>query len=215
MTESFDNNIKSVTDYISIVNDYKPTTKVLFGNYVKLFRGMASSSYNYIPALGRGVDPMNERIPVEHEQKMIHQAKIKMPELFKDDKLPIQTLTKLQHYELPTRLLDFTSNSLVALFFACQNKTIDKKEQDGKVMVCLATDKNIYDCFSPFVNAVADMQNLLINNESCTRMGFLKALENKDYWSLFKAETKKYINTNIVNVNDNKKKQIFQEIMPV
>lgn len=33
----------------------------------------------------------------------------------------LDTLVTLQHYDCPTRLLDITSNPLVALYFACQN----------------------------------------------------------------------------------------------
>ena len=42
-------------------------------------------------------------------------------------------LAKLQHYGFPTRLLDATSNPLVALYFACAGK--NESEKDGAVYV--------------------------------------------------------------------------------
>ena len=49
----------------------------------------------------------------------------------------LDTLVTLQHYECPTRLLDITSNPLVALFFACKNYSCEfcKKADYGYVYV--------------------------------------------------------------------------------
>ena len=39
----------------------------------------------------------------------------------------------MQHYGAPTRLLDFTGNPLIALYFACDDDT--QTEEDGKVLL--------------------------------------------------------------------------------
>lgn len=42
-------------------------------------------------------------------------------------------LAKLQHFGFPTRLLDVSSNPLVALYFACSDK--NEMENDGAVYI--------------------------------------------------------------------------------
>ena len=44
-----------------------------------------------------------------------------MPGVFNLDMLPIDLLACLQHYGIPTRLLDVTTNALAALYILCQN----------------------------------------------------------------------------------------------
>lgn len=50
---------------------------------------------------------------------------------FQGDVYTIDRLVRMQHYSLPTRLLDITSNPLIALYFACKSNPV----QDGEVIV--------------------------------------------------------------------------------
>ena len=67
------------------------------------------------------------------ENKLIEEAKIRFPEIVSGCTDNVEILIKFQHYGLPTRLLDVTSNPLIALYFACKE---NGKETDGRVLIC-------------------------------------------------------------------------------
>ena len=54
-----------------------------------------------------------------------------MPNIITNDLQPIELLGVLQHYGIPTRLLDLTENALVALYFACAGSP----DKNGEVFI--------------------------------------------------------------------------------
>lgn len=92
-----------------------------------------------LPSAFRGID----------EKETYYKYLRRHPEEFKDLS-NLDILAKMQHYFIPTRLLDLTTNPLVALFYACggfsefikSKKNINQKE-DGYVYILLAKKKNI------------------------------------------------------------------------
>lgn len=69
----------------------------------------------------------------------------------------------MQHYEFPTRLLDVTSNPLVALYFSCVDKygNVDNKDEKGKYVDGAVT---IYDIPNELIkNYNSDTVTILSN----------------------------------------------------
>lgn len=102
--------IKSLSDYHNLVSIYN----------FPLYRGVSDSDYKLIPKIGRRWNLSSELL-IGIEQMMLDKFKSgAYRHLEKIPKSNLEWLTIAQHYGANTRLLDWTTNPLVALYFACR-----------------------------------------------------------------------------------------------
>lgn len=103
-----------------------------------IYRGHADRSWVLKPSIGRNFGS-DWSIVLEHEKNSLVEFKKSIPYLKHKPELDIEWLALMQHHGLSTRLLDFTTNPLIALFFA-SDPTVRK---DGEFII--ARYSRIYD----------------------------------------------------------------------
>jgi FRG domain len=161
--------IKSVSDLadIALWHRQTPTKSVLY-------RGQADFQYDLQPSSFRLVKHF------QSEGNMVRDLIASHPREFENSHNMLDKLVHMQHYGLPTRLLDVTKNLLVALYFASSKEFVTevddkvdeltgkkkqvkrKKEVDGAVFVLESDKRKTYKYFD------SDVVSILANLSNCS-----------------------------------------------
>lgn len=102
----------------------------LVDEYENYYRGHSDIEFELKPSIYR--DGL-----IRNEDNIFKESITRVPLEFTNSKSTVEKLVKMQHYGIPTRLLDVTANPLVALYFACSKDF----RKDGEV-VFLRIPKN-------------------------------------------------------------------------
>jgi len=113
------------------------------------FRGHKKHYDSVTPSIGR------DRL-LESEDKLFREFILRNPDEFEGQRSTFQILAKMQHYGLPTRLLDISSNPLISLFFAIEEDKLTDDE-DGEFIIFSIPQKYIKYYDSDTVSVVSNI----------------------------------------------------------
>jgi hypothetical protein len=138
--------LRSLTDFIEEFDRYFSGSTQL-----KCYRGQRNSSWLNVAGIFR---PDFKKL-LEDEKRAIRRLISVQPHEFASDETMFDKLVRMQHFGLPTRLLDVSRNAMVALFFAT-----DPGPSDGLVTAFAIPPEleKYYD--SDSVSCIANLANM-------------------------------------------------------
>jgi hypothetical protein len=147
--------ISTVEKFIREIKSSVPDNKTIV-----VYRGHSDRlAYTLSPSVFR--KPVYRR----DERNIIREIIALHPSEFSGDHTTLERLVRMQHFSLPTRLLDVTANPLVALYFACRSQP----NKAGEVISFSITKRRVKYFDSDTASCIANLANLSSSERNALR----------------------------------------------
>lgn len=123
------NDSQKITDVSSLI-ELIETLRVENKGCEIFFRGQKENFKEITPSISRNGYLKSEDI-------LFKEYILRNPNDFSSEKTTFEKLAKMQHYKLPTRLLDITTNPLVALYFSVEDDKEFNRNNGCFVVFCI------------------------------------------------------------------------------
>ncbi|WP_165971862.1 FRG domain-containing protein [Pantoea ananatis] len=150
---SEDEYVTSVVSYLEKISFFRGKSSIdLF------YRGHSDINFKLEPSVFR----TKNSVPLYkfNEREMVNEILTAHPGEFMTDQYMLDKLVRMQHYGLPTRLLDVTANPLIALFFCCKEGFEVDNENVGDVKIFEVRTRDVKFYNSDTVSCIANLSLL-------------------------------------------------------
>lgn len=154
------NRANSVGEFITAVLRLSKKGKEVF------YRGHSNKTKYRLEPGSLRKDTKGNYVHLDEEDRMFRELLVSNSSDFQGDMYTLDKLVRMQHYSMPTRLLDISSNPLIALYFACRSNGEKQEagvlvpEEPGEVIVFFIDHQRIKYFDSDTASCVANLSRL-------------------------------------------------------